>query len=232
MLMSMARDVFQERAGRWNFVQRKLKLAEERVHVNSDHPLQAEIIRALRLGNAKRARSSSRVRRPKIPKPTQLLRVDQFNVLLTTHCFEGEDAEGNNYELLGIFCCGTNCFVVCVLEDTHENPKAAKVRKYCVNRARWSVGALLRHDAVEALDRTGEVWQRSSVRKVVTMARVLRFDWRVQSKLQIMKLLESSDARRGEHPPLHSERKQRRHRCASDRPHQKFRTARPGGSRR
>eukprot|EP00959_Pyramimonas_sp_CCMP1952_P069148 1443330-Pyramimonas_sp.AAC.1 len=45
-------------------------------------------------------------------------------------CFENVDSAGNNWELLGIMCMGTNFHVVCLLEDTHKNPKASEVRKF------------------------------------------------------------------------------------------------------
>ncbi|CAK0841114.1 unnamed protein product [Prorocentrum cordatum] len=77
--------------------------------------------RALRLGKAtalalKAARlfvceSCRRVQRPSIPRPSQLPRVDEFNVLLAMACFESVDSAGNN-------------------RDTHKNPKASEVRKF------------------------------------------------------------------------------------------------------
>ncbi|CAK0891172.1 unnamed protein product [Prorocentrum cordatum] len=58
------------------------------------------------------------------------LGADEFNVLLAMDCFENVDSAGNNWELLGIMCMGTNFHVVCLLEDTHKNPKASEVRKF------------------------------------------------------------------------------------------------------
>ena len=71
-----------------------------------------------------------RVQRPRIPKPSQLPRVDEFNIVLAMDCFEHKDSDGNSYEFLGVICCGTNFHVVCLLEDVQKNPKASEVRKY------------------------------------------------------------------------------------------------------
>ena len=98
------------------------------------------LIRALRLGNATTASVKAarlfkcdvcrRVQRPRIPKPSQLPRVDEFNIVLAMDCFEHKDSDGNSYEFLGVICCGTNFHVVCLLEDVQKNPKASEVRKY------------------------------------------------------------------------------------------------------
>ena len=118
----------------------ELKRAIERTHTNLGHPPLPAFLRALRLGNATVAairaarlykrEACSRSQRPKIPKPSQLPRVDEFNVLVSLDCFEDRDADGNNYEFLGILCNGINFHVVCLLEDTNKNPTSAEVKKY------------------------------------------------------------------------------------------------------
>ncbi|CAK0904737.1 unnamed protein product [Prorocentrum cordatum] len=134
------RDASRERKRRWELLPRAVKRAIERVHVNLGHPSRPALLRALRLGKAmalalKAARlfvceSCRRVQRPSIPLPSQLPRVDEFNVLLAMDCFENVDSAGNNWEFMGIMCMGTNFHVVCLLEDTHKNPKASEVRKF------------------------------------------------------------------------------------------------------
>ncbi|CAK0827114.1 unnamed protein product [Prorocentrum cordatum] len=134
------RDASRERKRRWELLPRAVKRAIERVHVNLGHPSRPALLRALRLGKAtalalKAARlfvceSCRRVQRPSIPRPSQLPRVDELNVLLAMDCFENVDSAGNNWEFLGIMCMGTNFHVVCLLEDTHKNPKASEVRKF------------------------------------------------------------------------------------------------------
>ncbi|CAK0815738.1 unnamed protein product [Prorocentrum cordatum] len=134
------RDASRERKRRWELLPRAVKRAIERVHVNLGHPSRPALLRALRLGKAtalalKAARlsvceSCRRVQRPSIPRPSQLPRVDEFNVLLAMGCFENVDSAGNSWEFLGIMCMGTNYYVVCLLEDTHNNPKASEVRKF------------------------------------------------------------------------------------------------------
>ncbi|CAK0828997.1 unnamed protein product, partial [Prorocentrum cordatum] len=134
------RDASRERKRRWELLPRAVKRAIERVHVNLGHPSRPALLRALRLGKAtavalRAARlfvceSCRRVQRPSIPRPSQLPRVDEFNVLLAMDCFENVDSAGNNWVFLGIMCMGTNFHVVCLLEDTHKNPKASEVRKF------------------------------------------------------------------------------------------------------
>ncbi|CAK0861813.1 unnamed protein product [Prorocentrum cordatum] len=134
------RDASRERMRRWELLPRAVKRAIERVHVNLGHPSRPALLRGLRLGKAtalalKAARlfvceSCRRVQRPSIPRPSQLPRVDEFNVLLAMDCFENVDSAGNNWEFLGIMCMGTNFHVVCLLEDTHKNPMASEVRKF------------------------------------------------------------------------------------------------------
>ena len=96
--------------------------AIERVDVQPGHPPQAAMIRALRMGNATVAAVTAarlyecavcrRDRGPTIPKPSQLPRPDELNVLLAMESFERKVAGGNNYEFPGILCCGTNHHVV------------------------------------------------------------------------------------------------------------------------
>ncbi|CAK0838030.1 unnamed protein product [Prorocentrum cordatum] len=134
------RDASRERKRRWELLPRAVKRAIERAHVNLGHPSRPALLRALRLGKAtalalKAARlfvceSCRRAQRPSIPRPSQLPRVDEFNVLLAMDCFENVNSAGNNWELLGIMCMGTNFHVVCLLEDTRKNPKASEVRKF------------------------------------------------------------------------------------------------------
>ncbi|CAK0848557.1 unnamed protein product, partial [Prorocentrum cordatum] len=134
------RGASRERKRRWELLPRAVKRAIERVHVNLGHPSRPALLRALRLGKAtalalKAARlfvceSCRRVQRPSVPRPSQLPRVDEFNVLLAMDCFENVDSAGNNWEFLGIMCMGTNFHVVCLLEDTHKNPKASDARKF------------------------------------------------------------------------------------------------------
>ncbi|CAK0894249.1 unnamed protein product [Prorocentrum cordatum] len=134
------RDASRERKRRWELLPRAAKRAIERVHVNLGHPSRPALLRALRLGKAtalalKAARlfvceSCRRAQRPSIPRPSQLPRVDEFNVLLAMDCFENVDSAGNNWDFLGIMCMGANFHVVCLLEDTHKNPKASEVRKF------------------------------------------------------------------------------------------------------
>ena len=50
--------------------------------------------------------------------------------MLALDCFENKDADGVDWEFLGILCVGTNFHVVCLLEDTDKNPRAEEVRKY------------------------------------------------------------------------------------------------------
>ena len=67
-----------------------------------------------------------RVPRPKVPIPSQLPSVDEFNVLLALYCFEGRDTDGNNLEFLGIICCRTMFHAVCSLEVTHTHTNRAR----------------------------------------------------------------------------------------------------------
>ncbi|CAK0789613.1 unnamed protein product [Prorocentrum cordatum] len=134
------RDASRERKRRRELLPRAVKRAIERAHVNLGHPSRPALLSALRLGKAtalalKAARlfvceSCRRAQRPGIPRPSQLPRVDEFNVLLAMDCFENVDSAGNNWEFLGVMCMGTNFHVVCLLEDTRKNPKASEVRKF------------------------------------------------------------------------------------------------------
>ncbi|CAK0817009.1 unnamed protein product [Prorocentrum cordatum] len=134
------RGASRERKRRWELLPRAVKRAIERAHVNLGHPSQPALLRALRLDKAtalalKAARlfvceSCRRVQRPSIPRPSQLPRVNEFNVLLAMDCFENVDSAGNNWEFLGIMCMGANFHVVCLLEGTHNNPEASEVRKF------------------------------------------------------------------------------------------------------
>ncbi|CAK0903623.1 unnamed protein product, partial [Prorocentrum cordatum] len=135
------RDASRERKRRWELLPRAVKRAIERVRVNLGHPSRPALLGALRLGKATAlalkaaslfvCEGCRRAQRPGIPRPSQRPRVDEFNVLLAMDCFENVDRAGSSWEFLGIMCMGTNFHVVCLLEDTHNNPKASEVRKFC-----------------------------------------------------------------------------------------------------
>merc|ERR1712194_401754 len=92
------------RQRRWRLVPRETKKAIERLCTNLGHPPTAALVRALKMGNATEAainaarlyksEASRRVQRPALPRPSQLPRVDEFNVMLAMDCFENKDADG------------------------------------------------------------------------------------------------------------------------------------------
>ena len=92
-----------ERRRRWDAIPRDLKASIARVHQNLGHPDLAVLLRSMRITKA----SSSALRaarlfqcpdcpnrgRPKIPKPSKLPTVDEFNVILGMDCFAEKCAE-------------------------------------------------------------------------------------------------------------------------------------------
>ena len=106
---------------------RKERQVEGPKRVNLGHPPQAAIIRAMRQG-ARSANNTTlqvcrRVQTPKDPKPSWLPRVAEFNVLPAMDCFERKDSDGDNYEFLGVFCCGTHTLMRSVFRKTHPRTR-------------------------------------------------------------------------------------------------------------
>lgn len=126
-----------DREAKWNALPRELKLAISRIHQNLGHARVPDMLRALRISRASetaikacrlfRCKECPRLLEPKIPRPSKLPQVDEFNVQIGMDVLEEKDSDNQSWSWLNIVCQGTAFQVCALLGKTVKNPTAAQV---------------------------------------------------------------------------------------------------------
>ena len=127
----------EERLRKWNALPRELKLAIQRIHTNLGHARLPDMLRALRISKASevalkacrlfRCSSCPRLLEPKIPRPSRLPQVDEFNVVVGLDVFSEKDASGGEWTWLNVVDEGTGFQVCTLLGETFRNPTSQEV---------------------------------------------------------------------------------------------------------
>ncbi len=157
-----------DRAAKWNALPRELKLAISRIHQNLGHARVPDMLRALRISRASetaikacrlfRCKECPRLLEPKIPRPSKLPQVDEFNVQIGMDVLEEKDSDNQSWSWLNVVCQGTGFQVCTLLGKTVKNPTSAQVLEafetgwgnwagvpehgLIVDRARYFIGSL------------------------------------------------------------------------------------------
>ena len=127
----------EERSRKWSALPRELKLAIQRIHVNLGHARLPDMMRALRISKASevalkacrlfRCKECPRLLEPKIPRPSKLPQVDEFNVVVGLDIFVEKDANGDEWTWLNVVDEGTGFQVCSLLSETFKNPTSLEV---------------------------------------------------------------------------------------------------------
>ena len=127
----------EERERKWQVLPRELKLALQRIHVNLGHARLPDMLRALRISKASevalkacrlfRCKECPRLLEPKIPRPSRLPQIDEFNISVGLDVFSEKDADGGEWVWLSVVDEGTGFQVCTLLGDTHRNPTGSEV---------------------------------------------------------------------------------------------------------
>jgi len=127
----------EERERKWQVLPRELKLALQRIHINLGHARLPDMLRALRISKASevalracrlfRCKECPRLLEPKIPRPSRLPQIDEFNVSIGLDVFSEKDADGGEWVWLNVVDEGTGFQVCTLLGDTHRNPTGSEV---------------------------------------------------------------------------------------------------------
>ena len=128
-----------ERERKWQALPRELKLALQRIHVNLGHARLPDMLRALRVSKASeialracrlfRCKECPRLLEPKIPRPSRLPHVDEFNVVVGLDVLSEKDSNGDEWCWLNVVDEGTGFQVCSLLGDTLKNPTSLEVVK-------------------------------------------------------------------------------------------------------
>ena len=127
----------QERDRQWQALPRDLKMAIRKIHVNLGHADTRSMLRALRVSRASevaikacrlfRCAECPRLQEPRIPRPSKLPFVDEFNVMIGLDVFQEKDSAGQTWSWLNILDQATTFQVVALLPDVHRNPTSTDV---------------------------------------------------------------------------------------------------------
>lgn len=126
-----------ERVRKWNALPGELKLALQRIHTNLGHARLPDMLRALRISKASevalracrwfRCPTCPHLLEPKIPRPSKLAQIDEFNVVVGMDVFNEKDAGGGEWTWLNIVDQGTSFQVCCLLCETLRNPTSTDI---------------------------------------------------------------------------------------------------------
>ena len=104
---------------------------------NLGHARLPDMLRALRISKASevalkacrlfRCSSCPRLLEPKIPRPSRLPQVDEFNVVVGLDVFSEKDASGGEWTWLNVVDEGTGFQVCTLLGETFRNPTSQEV---------------------------------------------------------------------------------------------------------
>ena len=142
-----ARDMIRQR--QWDALPRELKMAIRRVHENLGHARKPDMLRALRISRASaqairaarlfKCSQCPRLEQPKIPRPSRLPQIDEFNVMVGFDVFEEKDADGCDWTFLSMLCLGASFHVVVLLAETNKNPDSSMVLEmYAISWENWA----------------------------------------------------------------------------------------------